>query len=865
MAAAAQRAAANLTTNFTASANAAKLNTLAMRETLVVARELSRGNFTRLPGSLTLLGQGISSGGGLSSYAQALGLIKKVQDAELAEAAANANAAAAAVQSAAQRAQANIAAADTELALAEAQARLTEGTSAAAAAQIRLAEAHAGVAAAAGEAAIAEEALAAAAGRASEASAAAAGTTRTVLGSTGAVLIGVGIAATGAALGFEAIKTSVSDSGVLRDYANSLGLSAKQMDELKQKTDDFSLTFGDVWNGIKKAASDALEQSSAWQSFKQGNASAFGAALQYAINFAAGADGAIKGAYDTIIEQWRNFPAAFGDVFYQAVNKAIDALNSLVQHGTSLLNGFIGLVDKIPGVSVGTVSAPKIGNVANPFAGSANKVASSLAANVAKETATAKAAIEKEVDTVYGDIIDAAEDRIKKLGGNPPKPKKPKKEPRNPADDELAKLDAQIAGENRLADAYLVSDAAAIKAEATEKALTLAVEKHATAAQKAALVSKELALSIATISAQGAKHVADLNFEADTRQKVNDMIAAGIIPATQANAQLQLETELRPLNAALTLAEGDAKQRLLKIIYDLVQAQGDLNTQTSRTQALQAIAANDNDIAKLQLENSLMGSSNAERAVAIAQLEAIQQLASMPGLSEADRAAFIQSNVNKALAGVQTPFQQWAKDIPQTAAAITEALHGIETRGFDSLASAIADVVTGTKSLKEAFSDVAQSIISEIIQMTVKMLIFRSLSSVFPGLFGGSGGGGSSFQSPFANGAAFLGGNVIPFATGGVVGGPTLFPMAGGQTGLMGEAGLEAVMPLTRDSRGRLGVKAENNNTPGPIEVHLVIDSSPELDAKIVRVSSAAVAQAAPVIVKVARQNVVRDLKRQRL
>lgn len=49
---------------------------------------------------------------------------------------------------------------------------------------------------------------------------------------------------------------------------------------------------------------------------------------------------------------------------------------------------------------------------------------------------------------------------------------------------------------------------------------------------------------------------------------------------------------------------------------------------------------------------------------------------------------------------------------------------------------------------------------------------------------------------------------VTPFAKGGVVGGPTLFPLGGGR-GLMGEAGPEAIMPLTRGADGRLGVQAQ--------------------------------------------------------
>lgn len=91
------------------------------------------------------------------------------------------------------------------------------------------------------------------------------------------------------------------------------------------------------------------------------------------------------------------------------------------------------------------------------------------------------------------------------------------------------------------------------------------------------------------------------------------------------------------------------------------------------------------------------------------------------------------------------------------------------------------------------------------------------------GLFGGGGGGAGSSAWNFlynsggamagglyANGAAFLNGRVTAFASGGVLGGPTVFPMANG-VGLAGEAGPEAVMPLRRMASGRLGVESNDN------------------------------------------------------
>ena len=52
------------------------------------------------------------------------------------------------------------------------------------------------------------------------------------------------------------------------------------------------------------------------------------------------------------------------------------------------------------------------------------------------------------------------------------------------------------------------------------------------------------------------------------------------------------------------------------------------------------------------------------------------------------------------------------------------------------------------------------------------------------------------------------GGVTMPFAKGGVISSPISFPMQGGATGIAGERGAEAIMPLARGADGRLGVRA---------------------------------------------------------
>lgn len=102
------------------------------------------------------------------------------------------------------------------------------------------------------------------------------------------------------------------------------------------------------------------------------------------------------------------------------------------------------------------------------------------------------------------------------------------------------------------------------------------------------------------------------------------------------------------------------------------------------------------------------------------------------------------------------------------------------------------------------FAGVMESVAKSLAKAALQAALFGE------GPFGGGGGGllGDLFKGIFPNakGNAFSGGRVTPFASGGIVSSPTLFGMRGG-TGLMGEAGPEAIMPLTRIG-GKLGVRS---------------------------------------------------------
>lgn len=118
-----------------------------------------------------------------------------------------------------------------------------------------------------------------------------------------------------------------------------------------------------------------------------------------------------------------------------------------------------------------------------------------------------------------------------------------------------------------------------------------------------------------------------------------------------------------------------------------------------------------------------------------------------------------------------------------------------------SIGRAFEGLVFDGKKLSEVLSGVGQSLSSSVLSQAlapVQKSIGSALSGGLQAVLGG--------LSPFAKGAAFMSGRVAAFARGGVVDGPTHFPMRGG-VGLMGEAGPEAIMPLARGADGRLGVR----------------------------------------------------------
>jgi len=130
-----------------------------------------------------------------------------------------------------------------------------------------------------------------------------------------------------------------------------------------------------------------------------------------------------------------------------------------------------------------------------------------------------------------------------------------------------------------------------------------------------------------------------------------------------------------------------------------------------------------------------------------------------------------------------------------------EKLHQLAQDVAQTLAQGFEDAILKSDDLKESL----HQLYLELARIGLRTFLTTPLTNFLASLFSGLGGAGGLFHS--AHGNAFQGGSVIPFATGGVVRAPTYFPLRNG-TGLLGESGPEAVMPLRLGPQG-LSVRSD--------------------------------------------------------
>jgi hypothetical protein len=155
--------------------------------------------------------------------------------------------------------------------------------------------------------------------------------------------------------------------------------------------------------------------------------------------------------------------------------------------------------------------------------------------------------------------------------------------------------------------------------------------------------------------------------------------------------------------------------------------------------------------------------------------------------------------------------------------------------------SSFQGLITGTMNAQQAFKSFAASIVSDIAKIIAQEARSAILRPIIGAAFNALGGlfssgpsvaagnstsftqtmqGSNWMTAKVANGGVFSGAGISAHS-GTMVNSPTLFPFAKG-VGLMGEAGPEAILPLKRNSQGKLGVSVDNTGQQGGSNIYYV-------------------------------------------
>lgn len=474
------------------------------------------------------------------------------------------------------------------------------------------------------------------------------------------ILISVGVVAGGAFIAFKKFQDTVKDSGELTRYRDSLGLTHKEMLQLSDgvekaggKIDELgkvTVTAGDTMSGLWKAITDKAGggSGSVWDSIKKGASSAFDWIIEAWMKTAAGITAGIDGTLTAVKVIWGKFPDIFGELFINGVNLAIGALNKLVKAGVDQLNGFIAVANLIPGIKIGKVSAPEIKPLDNPYAGTGAKVTKEISKGYADAYANARKEDAKFWADVRANAIKSAKDRMKAEADAI----KANRTPHAPKVDHNAlnaeAVESQITNLYKLADAYKVSGAAALIAEAREKAESQAIKARA---DVEAAVDRQIRLAIATRVADAAKSTAATRDQAAAQERANALVEAGILPAGRAAEYVKNQIADLPLLAAIQAAQQRGLTaeavRATKALEDQRKARLDLLLVEDKAKADALHQGATNQIALLQSELGLVGEVDAVRAHTLAVMKATAD-ADAQLISPENRAQFIADQVKIA-------------------------------------------------------------------------------------------------------------------------------------------------------------------------------------------------------------------------
>ncbi|HBX3855030.1 phage tail tape measure protein [Klebsiella pneumoniae] len=203
-------------------------------------------------------------------------------------------------------------------------------------------------------------------------------------------------------------------------------------------------------------------------------------------------------------------------------------------------------------------------------------------------------------------------------------------------------------------------------------------------------------------------------------------------------------------------------------------------------------------------------------------------------------------------AGISDSLMNYADQAADLSSMSATATSEILNNVTNSISTNMTDLLTGATSFKDGMSNIfmslGETVIKTLIQMATQALITKAIMASFGGgagglfgsIFGGASGavsGGTAIQSAGANFSFNALGGVydspsLSAYSNGVYSTPQYFAFAKG-AGVFGEAGPEAIMPLTRGADGSLGVRAVGRESPAVQNAANQIQAQPRIAVSV--------------------------------
>lgn len=299
---------------------------------------------------------------------------------------------------------------------------------------------------------------------------------------------------------------------------------------------------------------------------------------------------------------------------------------------------------------------------------------------------------------------------------------------------------------------------------------------------------------------------------------------------TAKSARIRIYAEFHELFKALEANSDQTGKKMVQNLVDRLVDKAQADAIAGRVSAITGNLSSQESSISAQMDAGTLGMAEGERRLQQIRQKTLDQLREQRDLqAEVLRGMSVDSPdyaaAEAGLAGIDA-------NIANTTASMNKFQQGVEDVAVSSLTRFFDDLIDGTKSFKDAFIDMVRSFLAGVAKMIAQEAALAAVRAALRAWGGGSADGNvfsSAGKSAFAKGGAFDISGLRAFANGGaftnqIVGSPTLFAFGrGGQFGVMGEAGPEAVMPLTRGPGGRLGVDAHGAGVSAAAPAQVVV------------------------------------------